>query len=63
MNWLIENIGSIIIVGVLILISSLIIVNRVKAKKNGKGSCGCGCSECSMQNVCHKSEINKKDLP
>ena len=32
----------------------------VKAKKDGKSSCGCGCSQCAMKDVCH-SQKPKKD--
>ena len=32
----------------------------VKAKKAGKSSCGCGCSQCAMKDVCH-SQKPKKD--
>lgn len=32
----------------------------VKAKKGGKSSCGCGCSGCSMQGICHAQKSEKQ---
>ncbi len=32
----------------------------VKAKKDGKSSCGCGCSHCAMKDACH-AQKSKKD--
>ncbi len=55
MNWLIENIGSIIVVCALVAIVALIIVSNVKNKKKGKSNCGCGCSNCSLNGLCHKT--------
>ena len=59
MNWLIENIGSIIVVCALVAVATLSIVGNVKNKKKGKSNCGCGCSNCSMNGICHKTEENK----
>lgn len=56
MNWLIENIGSIIVVAVLVSLASFIIVSNIKGKKKGKSGCGCGCSSCSMNGICHKTD-------
>ncbi len=51
--WLAENIYTIIICAVLILIVGAIIVNMIKGKKNGRSSCGCGCADCPMSGSCH----------
>ncbi len=53
MTWLGENIGTIIVIAVLVLIVGLIIRGMIKNKKSGKSSCGCGCSECAMKDKCH----------
>lgn len=53
-NFLTENLATIIISGILILICSAIIAQQIKNKKNGKTSCGCGCSGCAMSSICHK---------
>lgn len=50
-----ENIGTIIVCAVLILIVALITINMVRNKKKGKSSCGCGCSNCPMSGSCHSS--------
>ena len=56
MSWIIENIGSILVVFALIAIFALIIVSNVKNKKKGKSNCGCGCSNCSMNGICHSDK-------
>ena len=52
--WITENIGTILISAVLLLIVGLIIVKLVKDKKKGKSSCGCNCAHCAMSGSCHK---------
>lgn len=42
--WITENIGTILISAVLLLVVVLIIRKLVKDKKKGKSSCGCNCS-------------------
>lgn len=53
LSWLAQNIVTVIICAVLIAIVSAIIVHLVKNKKNGKSSCGCGCTDCPMSSSCH----------
>ena len=58
--WLQENIGS-IVVGLILLVVVVLIMRRlILDKKAGKhlcggscGSCGGGCSGCPMQGKCH----------
>ena len=57
--WFIENIGSIIVGLALISIVTFIIIGSIKDKKKVKSNCGCGCSNCSMNGICHKTEENK----
>lgn len=45
--------GTFIVAVVLAAIISLIIVNLVRDKKQGKTSCGCGCANCAMKGKCH----------
>lgn len=54
LQWLNNNIGSIIAVIVLVALVGAIIVKMVKDKKSGKSSCGCGCEHCAMSGECHK---------
>jgi len=53
MGWLTDNLGTIVISAVLVLIVALIIVKMVRDKRKGKSSCGCGCSNCAMRGACH----------
>ena len=52
--WITENIGTILISDVLLLIVVLIIRKLVKDKKKGKSSCGCNCAHCAMSGSCHQ---------
>lgn len=54
-SWLSENMGTIFVGLILAVILILIIKKIIKDRKNGS-SCSCGCSGCSMQNVCHKKD-------
>lgn len=56
LNFIIENLSSIIICAVLIAIVILIILSLRKNKKQGKSSCGCGCSNCAMSQTCHRQK-------
>lgn len=52
--WITENIGTILISAVLLLVVVLIIRKLVKDKKKGKSSCGCNCAHCAMSGSCHQ---------
>ncbi len=52
-DWLVNNLGTIVITLVLAVIVALIIIRMIKNKKDGKHSCGCGCSSCAMKDACH----------
>lgn len=52
--WITENIGTILISAVLLLVVVLIIRKLVKDKKKGKSSCGCNCANCAMSGSCHQ---------
>jgi len=54
-NFLLENVGTIIVALVLAAIVALIVIARVKAKKKGKSTCGCGCENCAMSGMCHST--------
>ena len=53
LKWLQQYWGSIVIVAVLALIVGAVVFSRIRAKKQGKSSCGCGCSHCAMKGACH----------
>lgn len=61
LEFLTANFGTIIVASVLALILIGIILKISKDKKSGKGSCGCGCSNCPSAGMCqsYNSEGNK----
>ena len=59
MDFITNNIGTIVISILLLGIVSAIIIRTVRNKKHGKSSCGCGCSNCAMSELCHKQDSDK----
>lgn len=55
LNWIAENLATILICAILILIVFLIIRYLLRQKKAGKSSCGCGCASCAMHGQCHST--------
>lgn len=51
--WVSQNIANIIIGAVILAVIILIIVSMLRKKKQGKTSCGCGCNDCGMTEICH----------
>ncbi len=56
LTWLMENMATIIISAVLVLVVAAIIVSMVRGKRKGKSSCGCGCAGCAMNGACHPAK-------
>ena len=54
LNWLANNIATILISLGLLIIVFAIIVKLVKDKKQGKSSCGGNCGHCPMGGSCHE---------
>lgn len=54
LEFIVANIGTIIVLVVLAIIVGTIIYNMFRDKKKGKSSCGCNCGSCPMANECHK---------
>ena len=52
-SFLSANIGTIVVVLILAAVVGLVIFKMIKNKKEGKSSCGCGCSDCAMKGECH----------
>lgn len=44
---------TIIITCIIAVVFLAIIINGIRNKKNGKGSCSCGCGGCAMRDTCH----------
>ena len=53
LNWIANNISTVLISLGLLIIVSAIIAKLVKDKKKGKSSCGCNCAHCAMSGSCH----------
>lgn len=53
MNWIINNLGTIIVALAVFGTAALIIVKHLKTKKAGKSTCSCGCANCPMSGKCH----------
>ncbi len=56
LTWLMENMATIIISAVLVLMVSMSIASIVRSKRKGKSSCGCGCAGCAMNGACHPAK-------
>lgn len=51
-QWLANNLSTIIVGTILLLIMAAIIVTTIKNKKKGNSFCRCNCSGCSMSSHC-----------
>ncbi len=57
--WLTQNIGTIIILLILIAVVTGIVLGMIKDKKQGKSSCGGNCAHCKMCTAC-KGDKNRE---
>ncbi len=53
MDFITQNLGTIIVLAVLLAVLALIVKKMVKNKREGKTSCGCGCEGCALKDKCH----------
>ena len=60
LQWIEQNLGTIAITAVLIVIVTSILVHEIRRKKRGKSSCGCSCGSCPMKNSCHSNSCSAK---
>lgn len=51
--WLSANIGSIIVILILLAVIALAVRSVIKDKRSGKGGCGNGCAHCALHDKCH----------
>ncbi len=54
LEWLIANIGTILVCLVLAFLVFGIVRSLIKDKKKGKSSCGNNCAHCAMAGKCHQ---------
>ena len=52
-SWLQQNWGSVLVVAIVAAIVTAVVVCRIRAKRQGKSTCGCGCAHCAARDVCH----------
>ena len=61
LSWIASNVGSILVLAVLLLTVGLILAFRLRRKRQGGSSCGCGCSSCPMADKCHGEEKEDRE--
>lgn len=58
-EWFVNNLATIVILTVLVLVVAAIVFRMIKDHKRGKSSCGCGCANCPMSGECHRKTTEK----
>lgn len=56
LTWILENMATIVISAVLIIMVAAVVASMVRGKRKGKSSCGCGCAGCAMNGACHSKK-------
>ena len=54
--WIAQNLGTILISAVLLVIVIAIVRYLIRQKKQGKSSCGAGCAHCTNAGCCHHQQ-------
>lgn len=54
LNFVIENLASIIVGAIVLLIVGAVVIKLIRDRKNQKSSCGACCSGCPLGGECHK---------
>lgn len=54
--WIAENIGTISICALLVVMVVAILLSLRRDKKRGKSSCGGSCAHCAMNGACHSKK-------
>ena len=53
MQWLSNNIGTVLISLELLAVVARIICSLIRKKREGKSSFGCNCADCALHGSCH----------
>jgi|GEM_PF-316335 len=53
LDFIVDNLGTILITVVLVTILAAIVVKLVRDKRKGKSSCGGNCAHCALGGSCH----------
>ena len=56
LTWFMDNMATIIVSAVLVIVVTAAIASIVRGKRKGKSSCGCGCAGCAMNGACHPAK-------
>lgn len=59
LEWLSQNLATVIIVAVLAVIFGLLLYSLIRDKKAGRSSCGGGCAGCANACYCHPQAAAK----
>ena len=54
MAWLTDNIGTIVVAAILVIIVALILCKMIRDRRAGRRSCSCGCEGCPGSATCGK---------
>ena len=54
--WIAQNLGTIVISAVLLVIVIAIVRYLIRQKKQGKSSCGAGCAHCANAGCCRHQQ-------
>lgn len=63
MDWLVDNVGTILVACIVIALVVVVSINYSKSDKKDNPGCGYGCDNCNMKNLCDdekKEEIHCK---
>lgn len=56
LDWIVQNIGSVCIGAMLLILIGFVVYQMRKDKKAGKSACGSSCASCPMSGKCHGGE-------
>lgn len=56
MQWILSNLGTIIVSVILVAVVGIILRSMIANKRKGKSSCGCNCSCCPSGGMCHRND-------
>ena len=59
MTWITENLSSIIVFLILLVVVGTALYSMINKKRKGGSSCGCNCGSCAMSGMCEKNEGRK----
>ncbi|MBR2294458.1 MAG: FeoB-associated Cys-rich membrane protein [Clostridiales bacterium] len=55
-EWITDNIGNIVVIGIVVVIVALALMSIIRDRKSGKNSCGCNCAGCALKDSCHSKK-------